>query len=94
MGRISCRKYAAYGIEWAHIPLVRAAECLGWANVTLFKMLSIVSYGPTDAPTMHDRHSRVGPAFLLGDVADALEWATFVAENMLRMELNGPTSLL
>jgi hypothetical protein len=58
------------------------------------KMLSIVLYGPTDALTVDIRRSRMGLAFLVGGAADALEWATFVAENMLRMELNGPTSLL
>ena len=94
MGHICCREYAAYGVEWAHVPLERAAECLGWAMVTISKMLSIVLYGPTDAPTMGIRCSRMGPAYLLGGAADPLEWATFVAENMLRMELNGPTSLL
>ena len=73
---------------------MRAAECLGWAIVTILQMLSIVLYGPTDAPTMDIRCLRMGPAFLVGGAADALEWATFVAENMLRMELNGPTSLL
>jgi hypothetical protein len=65
---------------------------LGHCNA--FKMLSIVLYGPKDAPTMDIRCSRMGPAFLVRGTADALEWATFVAENMLHMELNGPTSLL
>jgi hypothetical protein len=94
MGHICGREYSAYGIEWAHVPLGRAAECLGWAIVTISKMLSIVLYGPTDASTVDTRRPRMGPAFLVGGAADALEWATFVAENMLRMELNGPTSLL